>query len=370
MNCDSSNPSFGRLDLWYGQLYCWLSAGESSREDVTKGIVKNCEANLVNLANVVEGRFIEDTVVDKKLYIRFSDLTFKMNLMGNIIDCAARIRINPCIKVPLFIFRSAYAKSTKLEESDVAGLKTKAKDYSIYLSSTPSITERGNSVWLMSDSGSEYLIRKLGQDIEFYSRANAPYYSKVWIIISSTNSFDTKLKDLFFKEAARLSKKLCDETANLYLDKFGGANKIGESCTRDSLQNIKIISVATDDERISYLLGKKEDHNELSKLLNSTDDASKNLRVYLNNVLNVILTGLCGTEIEDWKGQISNDQLNECAKNSSWKVVKSGDIGGLYGWTKMDKTSITSAAFLTKDKNYDAVNNLLRTWGQDLNIML
>lgn len=368
----SSDPSFGRLDLWYGQLYCWLSAGESSRDEVANGIVKNCQANLNNLSKIVEGEFKENAVVDKKLYIRFSDLTFKLNLDGHIINCTARIRINPCIKVPLFILKSLHSESNNLDESDINELITKAKNYSIFLSPKPSITERGNCVWIISDSdsGTEYLVRKLGRDIEFYSRANAPYYSKVWIIFSSIGSFDIKLRNLFFSEAARLSKELCDYTANLYLDKLGGASKVGELCTKDPLQNIKFLSVATDDERISYLLRKKSDYKELSNLLNSTDSESKDLRDYLNKVLNTILAGLCDKEIKNWKSQISNKQLNECAKKSSWKVIKSGDVEGIYGWAKMDKTSTTSAVFLAKDKNYDAVNNLLRTWGQDLNIML
>ena len=170
-------------------------------------------------------------------------------------------------------------------------------------------------------------------------------------------------------QATDIAKILCNLVAELYLNSIpGGAEKVSQKCLHQQVHRIKIRSIATDDDRILALMVDRTKQRDLSQKLKGS--GSQMISGYLNNILDAILSNLCGIQINGWKSYLKSDSISDCIKTASWKVIESGDVTGLYATTQRENSTITSAAFHFKDNNSESVNDVLRAWGKDLNAML
>jgi hypothetical protein len=366
----TSSPEFDQLDFWYAQLYNWISASPSSRDDVVGTIIDECKANFHIIANSIDGKFVNDEIEDRTLYIRFNNLLFKQDLNGRSINCNARIRINPCIKLPIFCMPSGCEE--QLNNGIIPRELVDAfSKHNIHLPSNLKISkalENNNCIWAIEDE-EEYILRKVDGRIEVYSKAIAPFYSKIWVIISVASKFNEEEKELFFQKTANIAKTLCDQVATVYLHSIpGGAESVSESCSQQQLHRIKIKSIATNDDRVLALMVDRTKQKDLSQKLKGT--GPQDISEYLNNILDGILTNLCGIRISGWKSYLKSDNIGNCIKGANWKVIESGDVTGLYATTQRENSTITSAAFHFRNNNSDSVNDVLRAWGKDLNAML
>lgn len=349
-------PTFGRFDLLYAQLYSWIRADPSERKDVTNTIIKRCTEKRTDLEGVVDGTFAGSKFIeDRGAYINFSNLSFAIDVEDHgKIDCIARIRINPCIKLPL-ISVEAESEEKYLNENMISDrLKNEFRDKKIPLAECPTVSKMKENGFMWEIDGGEamYLVQKGNGVLEIFNKATPPFFSKIWVIINTISK--VSVEDGIFGSINEIARRLCDATAKPYLSILGGAQL--EACIHD----IKIKSMATDDERLLNLMFGEDSLNDLLTELEESE--------YSNKILDSIFTNLCESSITDWKKHLSD----ECVKNADWKLVKSGKTKGLYAARQKDDSTIISTVFYSPDRsnNYNLVNNILHGWAVDLTTVL
>jgi len=196
---------YNKLDYWYTQLYDWISADIDEKPRIIEKICSNCKMHLGSIASLVGGEFEENYVKDKAVYIRFSDLNYVLRIEDkdtnkyHEISCVSKIRINPCIKSPLFEEHIEY--DGNLCHMPRETLKKIFSRYNINILDTwnmQQVDELGPNIWHIETADGNYTIKKLGKSIEVYSNETYPYRSKILIISTANYDFTEGLKESFF----------------------------------------------------------------------------------------------------------------------------------------------------------------------------
>lgn len=367
MNYDE-NPRYKRLDFWYTQLFNWIAIKSDYKEKLIELIVGKCQENLRNIEHKLNGKFEKGSVEYRHNYIRFPDILFELKLKDNTLKCISKIRINPCIKIPLFVEKFQH----DINMENLNEIKALFDKRNILLTENSLIrksdTIYNDDVFELISDGSVYILRKIDNSIEVYSKQTAPYYSKILVSTKSIfepvdqlgGGFSEAIKEEFFDEMEKISIELCKSVSDIYVnDIHGGAMPLTESKHHGCVHQIEIKSAATDDERLLDLLVDKSKQNRLRQILREN--------IYINNIVDGLLSSLCGEKIDNWRTAKSKAT---CTANSKWKLVTAEDAKGLYATTDRNDLTVTSAIFHYKNKKHSNVYDILRSWALDLNVIL
>jgi hypothetical protein len=360
---------YNKLDYWYTQLYDWISADIDEKPRIIEKICSNCKMHLESIASLVGGEFEENDVKDKVVYIRFSDLNYVLRVEDketnkyHEISCVSKIRINPCIKSPLFEEHIDYVGD--LSHMPRGALKEIFSKYNINILDTYTmhrVDELGRNIWYIETADGSYTIKKFRDVIEVYSNETYPYRSKILIISTANYDFTEGLKESFFSSIGEISETLCNCISGLYLNDIeGGAKKTEEPNEHKSIHRVIIKSVATNDTRLRELFVNRDGLNDLLKKLKNND--------YLDLLIGGIISSLCGEIIRDWRNKLT-DKAESCLRKAIWRLVESDKAEGIYVTSTNKWTTITSVAFYYKDNDQESVHKILRSWATDLNSRL
>ncbi len=366
-------PTFERLDYRYAQLFSWIEKDPSQRAEVTKKIIDMCESKRATIEKEINGEFeflsfswgnVPGT--DSYIFLSF----FKDYLDINNVEKANIIKYDEKTIKVLTAEKSAeiiLGENEELATLEIHDSRTsQSKVYNLRVKK-----ENGKLIIYKNilDKDSHIRFPNLKFNLNFDKREIVciaririnpciklnvrPFYSKIWVIISTISSFSAEEKDEFFEIITQKAKDLCDITAKRYIDSLGGATK------ESSVHNIKIISMGSIDERLMDLMQDRNNLNRLVVKLNSSD--------YLNEIFNTILTSSCGKVIKNWRGHLSDD----CIIKADWKLITSEKTNGLCVTRQENNSTITSSIFYTSDPpNYKSIDDILHTWSVDLSVTL